>query len=118
MMKFMQAGKGRVLKIQILTQYTFHISHVWTPLEGPAGGGGRERSPNAFRQVIDFAKDARPLPPAENGLCVKWSEMKERCRRPAGWGWVRGAGPHSKLGILLNQEHPHPLTLSSTLMEH
>lgn len=42
----------------------FHISHVWTPPYGRAGGGGKERLPKAFRQIIDFAQDAGPLLPA------------------------------------------------------
>lgn len=34
--------------------------------------------------------------------------MKGRCRQPAGWAGVGGAGPHSKCRSLLDQEHPHP----------
>lgn len=54
-----------------------------------AGRGGRKKLPKAVRQIIDFAQDARLLLPAENGLCVKWSEVNERCRQPEKWGGVR-----------------------------
>lgn len=53
-----------------------------------AGGGGRERLPKAVRQIIDFAQGARLLLPAENGLCVKWNEVNERCQQPEEWGGV------------------------------
>ena len=89
----------------------FHISHVWTPPYGQVGGGGKERLPKAFRQIIDFAQDARPLLPAENGL---WSGM--RWRKDAG-----NLGPHSKSHILLKNTHTHlPLFqwFLPTLMEH
>lgn len=38
----------------------------------------RERWPQAFRQIIASTQDAWFLLPAENGLCVKWSEVKVR----------------------------------------
>lgn len=60
--------------------FTFHMCEH--PLMVKAGGRGGERLPKAVRQIIDFAQDARLLLPAENGLCVKWSEVNERCQQP------------------------------------
>lgn len=45
-----------------------HFTSLDIPLVGRLSGGGRERLPQVFRQIIDFAHSARSLLPAERGL--------------------------------------------------
>lgn len=77
-MGFMLTGKRKVLENPKLDSVcwvllTFHIPGH--PPCGQAGGGGRERLPQVFRQIIDFAHSARSLLPAERGL---WSGTRGR----------------------------------------
>lgn len=104
--------KGRVLENPNLGSvcWIFFTSHMSKhPLMVKAAGGGREKLPKAVRQIIDFAQDARLLLPDENGLCVKWTEVRESCQQPV--EWAGGAGPHSKSHILLKPRTSTPSCL-------
>lgn len=90
MMRFMLPGEGDLKDPYPDSVCWVFFIYVWIPPYRQTGGGGKERLPKAFRQIIDFAQNAGSQLPDEMPGCGVESDE-------GGAGMVLGgAGPHSK----------------------